>query len=71
MFITEPMSTITRQRIFIIKSSIPAVKPRLIPIFRVAVMTGMRKIDFFPFFLIDTPPSSVLGPSVNLVRRFK
>ena len=49
MFIAEPVSTITRQRIFIIRSSVPAVEPRPIPILGVAVMFGMRKIDFFPF----------------------
>ena len=49
MFIAEPVSTITRQRIFISRSSVPAVEPRLIPILGVAVMFGMRKIDFFPF----------------------
>ena len=49
MFIAESISTITRQRIFIIRSSVPAVEPCLIPILGVAVMFGMRKIDFFPF----------------------
>ena len=49
MIIVEPVSTITRQRIFISRSSVPAVEPHLIPILGVAVMFSMRKIDFFPF----------------------
>ena len=49
MFIAESVSTITRQRIFISRSSVPTVEPRLLPILGVAVMFGMRKIDFFPF----------------------
>ena len=49
MFTAEPVSTITRQRIFIIRSSVPAVEPCLIPILGVVVMFSMRKIDFFPF----------------------
>ena len=49
MFIAEPVSMITQQRIFIIRSTVPAVEPRLIPILGVAVMFGMRKIDLFPF----------------------
>ena len=49
MFVAESVSTITRQRIFISKSSVPAVEPLLIPILGVAVMFGTRKIDFLPF----------------------
>ena len=49
MCVGKPLRTITRQRIFISRSSVPAAKPRLIPILGVAVMFGMRKIDFFPF----------------------
>ena len=49
MITTEPVCMITQQRIFIISSGIPAIKPRLIPILGVAVMFGVRKIDFFPF----------------------
>ena len=49
MFIAEPMSTITRQKIFIFRSGVSAIEPRLIPILGVAMMFGMRKIDFFSF----------------------
>ena len=49
MAITEPVSTITRQRVFISRGGILTIEPCLILVFRMAVMFGMRKIDFFPF----------------------
>ena len=49
MAIAESVSTVTRQRIFISRSGVLTVEPCLVPIFGVAVMFGMRKIDFFPF----------------------
>ena len=49
MFIAESVSTITRQRIFISKGSVPAVEPRLIPILGVAMMFYMREVNFFSF----------------------
>ena len=49
MSIAESIRTVTRQRIFVGRSGVPAIEPCLIPIFGVAVMFGMRKIYFFPF----------------------
>ena len=49
MSIAELVRAVTRQRIFITRSGVPAVEPCLIPILGVAVMFGMRKIYFFPF----------------------
>ena len=49
MFIAESVSTVTRQRTFVSTSGVPIVERRLIPILGVAMMSGMRKIDFFPF----------------------
>ena len=49
MSIAEPVSTVTWQRVFISRSGVLTIEPCLIPVFRVAVMFGMRKIDFFPF----------------------
>ena len=47
MAIAEPVSTVTRQRVFISRSGVLTIEPGLILVFRVAVMFGMRKIDFF------------------------
>ena len=41
----KPVYTITRQRIFVVWSCIPAVKPSLIPVLGVAMMFGMRDVD--------------------------
>ena len=49
MAIAELVSTVTRQRVFISRSGVLTIEPCLIPILGVAVMFGMRKIDFFPF----------------------
>ena len=49
MSIAELVSTVARQRIFISRRGVMIVEPCLIPILGVAVMFGMRKIDFFPF----------------------
>ena len=49
MAIAEMVRTVTRQRVFINGSGVMTIEPCLIPIFGVAVMFGMRKIDFFPF----------------------
>ena len=49
MAIAEPVSTVTRQRVFISRSGVLTVEPCLIPVFGVVVMFGMRKIDFLPF----------------------
>ena len=38
MLIAEPVSTITRQRIFISRGSVPAVEPCLIPILGVVLL---------------------------------
>ena len=48
MFITEPMSTITRQRIFISWRRISAIKPSLIPVLGVTMKLGVREADIFP-----------------------
>ena len=48
MSIAESIRTVTRHRIFIGRSGVPAIEPCLFPIFGVAVMFGMRKIYFFP-----------------------
>ena len=47
MAVTKTVSMVTRQRVFTSKSGIPTKKPCLIPVFRMAVMFGMRKIDLF------------------------
>ena len=47
MAITEPVSTVTWQRVLISRSGVPTKEPCLIPVFRMAVMFGMRKIDLF------------------------
>ena len=65
MFIVESVSTITRQRIFISRSSVPTVEPRLIPILGVAVMFGMRKINFCPFLNRNSAKFSI-----GAVRKF-
>ena len=65
MLVAEPVSMITRQRIFISRSSVPAVEPRLIPILGVAVMFGMRKIDFFTF--LNRHPAKL---SIGVVCKF-
>ena len=41
----KPVSMITRQRIFIVRSYVSAVKPSLIPVFGVAMMFGVREVD--------------------------
>ena len=48
MAVAEPVSAVTRQRVFISRSGVLTIEPCLIPVFRVAVMFGMRKVDFFP-----------------------
>ena len=48
MAVTEPVSMVTRQRVFISRSGVPTIEPCLIPVFWMAVMFGMRKINFFP-----------------------
>ena len=55
----EPVSMITGQRIFIFGSSVSAVEPSLVPILGVAVMFGMRKIDFFPLLNRHTAELSI------------
>ena len=61
MFTSEPVSTITRQRIFIIRGSVLAVKPSRIPVLGVAVMFGVRKLDISPF-LNRHPAKFSIGP---------
>ena len=50
MAIAKPMRAVTRQGIFSIRSSVPAVKPGLVPIFRMAMMFGMRGNQLLSFF---------------------
>ena len=57
MSITGSVREVTRQRIFIIESGVPAIEPCLIPVFGVAVMFGMRKIYFFP--LLNRHPAQL------------
>ena len=60
MFIAESVSTVTQQRIFISRRSVPTVEPRVIPILGVAVMFGMRKIHLF-YFLNRHPAKFSIG----------
>ena len=48
MAVAEPVSTVTRQRVFISRSGVLTIEPCLIPVFRMAVMFGVREVDFFP-----------------------
>ena len=70
MAITEPVSTVTRQRVFISRSGVLTIEPCLILVFRVAVISGVRKIDFFPL-LNRYSAKFRIGPSENSVRWFK
>ena len=48
MFVTEPVSTITRQGILVSWRRVSAVEPSLIPVFGVTMMFGVREADIFP-----------------------
>ena len=47
MAIAKPLSTITRQRVFISRCSVQTVKPGLIPILWMAVVFCVREVNFF------------------------
>ena len=66
MAIAKPMRAVARQGIFSIRSSVPAVKPDLVPIFRVAMMFGMGEINFFPFFELTRHQALCWGHLRNL-----
>ena len=71
MAVAEPVSTVTRHRVFISRCNVQTVKPGLIPVFRMAVMFGVRKIDFFPLLNRHTTKFSVgavreFGPAVQM-----
>ena len=49
MAVAKPVIAVAWQRVFSSRGSVLTIKPCLIPVFGVAVMFGMRKIDLFPF----------------------
>ena len=61
MCIGKPVSTITRQRVLIIRGSILIVEPSLVPILRMTMKFGVREADVLPFLNGDAAKFSV-GP---------
>ena len=59
MAVAKPVRAVTRQGIFSVRSSVPAVKPGLVPIFRMAMVFGMREINFLPFLSLHAAKFSI------------
>ena len=61
MCVGKPVSTITLQRVLVIRGSILTVEPSLVLVFRMTMKFGVRKADVLPFLNGNAAKFSV-GP---------